>query len=97
MPTHEEADRFWRDWDTLSPSQQAAFLRAVGEMVEVLRVGRPFRPRLRVKMFQQLPGVCEMSWADNGRALFVYGTSPRPGDVHVKRLRVGTHDIFQNP
>ncbi len=38
-----------------------------------------------------------MSWANDGRALFTYGSSPHQGDTHIIWLRVGTHDIFVNP
>lgn len=31
----------------------------------------------------------------DGRALFAYGDSPHPGDVHVIWLRIGTHDIYK--
>lgn len=39
----------------------------------------------------------EFRFAGDGRALFMYGTSPHPGDVHIVWLRVGTHDIYTNP
>jgi len=97
MLTHDEVPRFWRDWDALTPTQRSQFSAAVAQMVEDLRAGRPFRASLRVKRFQRLPGVYEMTWADDGRALFQFGASPHPGDVHVTWLRVGTHAIFQRP
>lgn len=97
MPTHDEASRFLRDWATLTPDQRALFKVAMREMVDDLKAKRPFRARLRVKAFHALPGACEMSWAGDGRALFTYGTSPHPDDVHISWLRVGTHDIFKNP
>ena len=96
MPTHEEEDRFWVDWDRLTPAQQAAFLVAVGKLVHDLRSGR-FRPGLRVKPVKRLPGVWEMTWAANGRAFFRYGKGRRPGDPQVVWLRIGTHDIFDEP
>jgi hypothetical protein len=52
------------------------------------------RPGLRVKRYRRREGVWEMSWADNGRALFRYGPSIQPGDPHVVWLRVGGHEIF---
>lgn len=97
MPTHDEVERFWHDWERLTSAQRAMFSAAVAEMVEDLKARRPFRAGLRVKRFQRLPGVYEMSWADNGRALFRYGTSPHPGDVRITWLRVGTHTLFQHP
>ncbi len=97
MPTHDEEDSFWRDWDLLTPNQRAAFSTAVAEMVDDLRAGRTFRKGLRVKRFQRQSGVFEMTWARNGRALFTYGTSPLPGEKHIIWIRIGTHDIFLNP
>ncbi|HEX3270763.1 MAG TPA: hypothetical protein VHR15_08940 [Ktedonobacterales bacterium] len=42
-------------------------------------------------------GVFEMTWADDGRATFSYGTSSVPGEPHIIWRRVGSHDILQNP
>jgi hypothetical protein len=97
MPTHNEVDRFWQDWDRLTPAQRGLFRQAVAEMVEDLKAGRPFRRSLRVKRFQSLSGVYEMTWAPDGRALFTFGSSPHPGETHITWLRVGTHAIFQQP
>ncbi|SRR5579883_2620901 len=97
MPTHDEDARFWSDWRSLSDEQRALFLAAVQEMLEDLRARRPFRKSLRVKRFHSRAGVYEMSWSGDGRALFAYGVSPHPGDIHITWLRIGTHDIYQNP
>lgn len=93
MPTHEEDDRFWTDWDHLTTAQRRAFRVANRKFVHDLRLGT-FRKGLRVKRYHGLPGAWEMTWADDGRALFRYGESIRPGDPHVIWLRVGSHDIF---
>jgi hypothetical protein len=97
MPTHDEAPRFLRDLQRLTPAQRAQFDAAVKHFVADLTAGHGFRPELRVKRFRRLPGVWEMSWANDGRALFQYGTSPRAGDTHVEWLRIGAHDIFRQP
>jgi hypothetical protein len=47
-----------------------------------------------VKGVQALAGVFEMTWANDGRALFTYGSSPHSGDVHITWLRVGSHSIL---
>lgn len=96
MPTHEEDDRFWSDWKRLTPAQRSAFLAANRKFVHDLRSGR-FRKGLRVKPVLRSSGVWEMTWADDGRALFRYGTPIRPGDPHIVWLRVGTHDILDEP
>ena len=54
-----------------------------------------FRPGLRVKGYKSSDdGVMEMTWADDGRALWRFGAPVRKGVRHVQWLRVGTHDIF---
>lgn len=97
MPTHEETDRFWRDWDKLTQHQQAAFLRANREFRQDLPSAR-FRASLRVKRFQGREGVFEMTFAPDGRALWCYGDGERiPDEPHIVWLRIGTHDIFREP
>ncbi len=82
MPTYEGTQRFLEEFDHLSPAARAAFRRAVGHLVDDLRRGC-VRKGLRVKRVQGQLGVWEMTWADDGRALFTYGTSIRLGDPHV--------------
>ena len=96
MPTHEENDRFLAEYARLDPGQQVAFKRAVRKLVHDLRTGR-IRKGLRVKPFRRLPGTWEMTWASNGRALFRYGGPVHPGDPHVVWLRIGGHEIFDEP
>jgi hypothetical protein len=95
VPTYEEGRLFWRDWRRLSPEQRERFREAVRRFVEDLKAKRPPRPGLGVERFEGHPGVFEFRWADDGRALFKYGTSPHPGDVHIIWLRIGTHDIYR--
>jgi hypothetical protein len=97
MPTHEEEESFWHDWDRLTLEQQDAFLAAVDKMVDDMKSGHRFRKGLRVKGVQGHLGIFEMTWADDGRATFNFGTSPRPGDTHIIWRRIGAHDILKNP
>ena len=96
MPTYDADERFNVDFDRLTPAQQRRFLAAVEKLVVDLRAGA-FRKGLRVKRLQTHPGVWEMTWADDGRATFVYGEPQRPGHAHITWRRVGSHDIFDNP
>lgn len=96
MPTFEEFERFWADWERLSPSRQAAFRAAVQQFLADLPAGR-FRKGLRVKGVQGSPGVFEMTWAADGRATWQYGPQQREGHVHIVWRRIGTHDIFGAP
>ena len=96
MPTHDETERFWRDFDHLTPEQQARFKARVKEFVEDLKAGSGFRSGLRVKGIRKRPGWFEMTWAPDGRAIFEYGVPKFPGDVNIIWLRCGTHAIFEN-
>jgi hypothetical protein len=96
LPTHEELDRFWRDFDRLTDEQVRLFRLAVRKFLEDLPTRR-FRASLRVRDVEGHPGVWEMTWAGDGRATFAYGPSLRLGDVHIIWRRVGTHAIFDDP
>jgi hypothetical protein len=96
MPTFAQTDRFRRDFAALSPEQQAAFRAAAAKFVADLPSGR-FRLGLRVKGVQGAPGVFEMTWADDGRATFEYGSAVREGETHIIWRRIGTHEIFTRP
>ena len=93
MPTYEATDRFRRQFAQLTPQEQETFLIAVRKFVHDLRVGR-FRKGLRVKPLKRTPGEWAMTWADDGRAVFRFGPSKRPGDPHIVWERIGSHDIL---
>ncbi len=97
MPTHDEEDTFWRDWDRLSEERQDTFLDATRKMVEDIKAGRGFRKGLRVKGVQGHAGIYEMTWAPDGRATFTSGTSPVAGETHIVWRHIGDHDILKNP
>lgn len=97
MPTYAWLARFRADFEKLTPAQQAAFLLAVGQFVEDLRSGRPFRKGLRVKGIQGAFGIFEMTWAHDGRGTFEYGDEVVKGEAHVIWRRVGRHSVFKQP
>jgi hypothetical protein len=96
MPTFRTLPGFIREYDKLTPEQQAAFRRAVVHFVHDLRAGA-FRKGLRVKKMSGQEDVWEMTWAPDGRATFEYGEPARDGEQHVIWRRVGSHDIFGRP
>jgi len=96
MPTFAQADRFRGDFAKLTAAQKAAFRAAAAKFVADLPSGR-FRPGLRVRRVQGAMGVFEMTWADDGRATFEYGSAVREGETHIVWRRIGTHDIFTRP
>lgn len=97
MPTHDQTDRFWRDFRNLSAAERKAFRAAVVEFVEDLATGQ-FRKGLRVRGVEGTDSVFEMTWlGGNGRATFEYGPEIHPGERHVIWRRVGGHDIFRTP
>src|SRR5262249_7842952 len=94
MPTYESDERFRREYQRLTADQRAEFLDAVAKLVSDLRRGT-FRKGLRIKRFHGIDDVWEMTWAEDGRALFRVGPPRRPGDKHVVWLRIGGHEIFE--
>ncbi len=97
MPTYAWLAQFRKDFERLTPPQQAAFLVAVQQFVDDLRRGGTFRKGLRVKGIQGATGIFEMTWAADGRATFEYGDEVTGGEPHVVWRRVGTHAIFDRP
>ena len=99
MPTHEETDDFWHEFDRLSPQEQRQFLATVGDFVQLLKAGvlpAQMPARFGLRRFQSRSGeIWEFRWGNDRRALFRYGTSPHPGDVHMIWLSVGTHNIYK--
>ncbi len=98
MPTYESTHSFLHDYEDLTPTEQEAFMRAVEKLVDDLRGGEGFRPGLRVKRVKGTnPGLYEMTWAKDGRAVFKYGDEQLPGDPHVIWLAIGGHDdVFRD-
>jgi len=83
VPTYDRWPGFVREYLRLTLVQRAQFMDAVDDMVEDLKARRPFRPDLRVYQVQKVAGVWEMTWAPNGRATFMYGAGPDPGEQHI--------------
>jgi hypothetical protein len=96
MPTFAQTDRFRRDFANLTAEQKAAFRAAAAKFVVDLDSGSS-RPGLRVKGVGGAAGVFEMTWADDGRATFEYGSAVREGETHIVWRRTGAHDIFTRP
>jgi hypothetical protein len=96
VPTFAWTARFRREFDALTPAQQQLFLLAVRKLVQDLRSGS-LRSGLRVRPFRGRPNLFEITWAPDGRALFSYGASVHPGEVHIVWERIGGHEIFDNP
>ena len=98
MPTHNEDERFVKDYDALTPEEKRLFRLAVKKLVEDLDRSGPIRGSLRVMPMQGYPGVWEMTWEGlDGRATFEYGAERKPGKKHIRWRRVGDHRIFDNP
>ena len=85
MPTFETLPQFEEGWRQLTRGQQATFRRVVLEAFEpdLTMSERPFRPALRVREVPWHAGVFEMSWDDDGRATFSYGSGHAPSHPHV--------------
>src|SRR5215211_4665668 len=83
MPTFDKSKPFESDYERPTPAERRAFKDAVAKFVVDLRRGS-FRKGLRVKRYQREEGLWEMTWANDGRALFRYGPS-----ILVNRMSSG--------
>lgn len=96
MPTYDPLPRFLKDWKKLTAAEQAAVYAMVEKFIHDLEAGE-IRKGLRVTRVQGTNDIWEITWADDGRATFQYGTEKTPGDPHIIWRRVGGHEIFANP
>jgi hypothetical protein len=80
----------------LDDDRRSQFQTAVRQFVMDLKAGQ-LRKGLRVKGVEGAPGVYEMTWADDGRATFEYGTPKLKGEPRIIWRRIGTHGIFGAP
>jgi hypothetical protein len=94
VPTYERSPEFIRLHNNLSPEQKAAFRVTVEKFVADLKAGQGFRKGLRVKRIQGAQGLFELTWADDGRAVFSYGDSIKEGQPHIIWHAVGTHAVL---
>jgi len=94
VPTFERTEECVRNYRSLSKTQQAQFTRALQRFVDDMKAGRRFRAGLRVKRVVGMEGCWEMTWAPDGRAIFMYGAEIRQGEPHIVWLAIGTHSIF---
>ena len=92
MATFETLPRFEADWRTLTREQKALFRKVVLDAFEpdLVLPDRPFRPALRVRELVGCPGVFEVTWSHDGRAMFSYGTDRAPGQPHVIWRQIGS-------
>jgi len=94
VPTYVASPEFWALWAKLSDEEKKQFRRAVTKFVTDLKSGQGFRAGLRVKGIKGAPGMYEMTWAPDGRAVFSYGPSIRGGEAHIIWHAVGTHSVL---
>lgn len=99
MPTFEQTETFVRDFRRLSREEREAFIRTLWRFVSdvaSMEAGETdrFRPGLRVKGVQGRWNLLEMTWADDGRATFMWGKPVYKGKRHVIWVRCGDHRIL---
>jgi hypothetical protein len=95
VPTYERSPEFDKMLASLSPEDRKRFRATILEkFLPDLKKGA-FRRGLGVRKYQAGgPGVFEMRWAPNGRALFRFGPELKPGEPHIQWIAVGSHTIF---
>ncbi len=98
MPTHDEFEQFLREYRALSKQKRALFRKAVVQMNEDMKAGRPLRKGLRISALSGYSNIYEMTWdMPNGRATFMYGSPQLSGEPHIIWRRIGGHEIYDNP
>lgn len=81
----------------MSDDEQATFKDVVlNKFVPALRDGHISQGGLRIKSFRSRPGVFEMRWGSDGRALFRFGEERVPGETHIIWIAVGSHEIYDH-
>jgi hypothetical protein len=94
VPTFGTTPTFDRAFEALSSEQKTRFKRKARDLSDDLKAGGKPRKGLRVKGYKSRQGTLEMTWAPNGRAVFMFGEAVREGEPHVIWLDVGSHDIL---
>lgn len=90
MPTFETLPPFESGWRGMTREQQATFRKVVLEAFapDLMTPTRLFRVDLDVKAVPGRAGLLEMTWSEDGRAAFSYGSERTPGEPHVIWCRI---------
>ena len=94
MPTYERSSEFIEHYQRLTAEQKALFRTVVKKFIADLRRGQGFRKGLHVKGIKGDPGMFELTWAPDGRAVFSFGKSVRGNEPHIIWHAVGTHGVL---
>jgi hypothetical protein len=94
VPTFATTPTFDAAYQDLSSEQKKRFKNKALELCDDLKAGRKPRRGLRVKGYKSRPGTLEMTWAPDGRAVFMFGDPVLDGEPHVIWLDVGGHEIL---
>ena len=92
MPTFQTLSRFEAGWKNLTREQQARFREIVLEVL-TQKQATPDRSRrsvVRVREVAGHPGIFELRWSSDGRAMFCFGAERVPGQQHVIWRQIGT-------
>lgn len=95
MPKYEALAAFQRQWEKLDRNQRAAFRRALVVFVANLRGRDGFSPELRVHKLVNTE-LWSLSWVNDGRALFRYGSERIAGEPHIIWEAIGSHAEVYN-
>ena len=94
MPTYERSPEFIELYQRLTAEQKALFRTAVKKFRDGLGRCQGFRKGLSIKGLKGAPGMFELTWAPDGRAVFSFGKSLRQNERHVSWHAVGTHGVL---
>jgi hypothetical protein len=94
VPTYHPSPEFLDLHSKLTDDQKRLFREKVAQFVADLQMGGGFRNGLRVKGIRGAAGLYEMTWAEDGRAIFSYGDSIHEGEPHILWHAIGTHKVL---
>lgn len=98
MPTYQLSPAFMRMHAALTKSEKHRFREAVDLFKEgLLAASGRFHPSLRVHRIDSTRDVWSLTWnRGQGRAVFRYGDSVRPGEPHIEWLGVTPdHSLYR--
>ena len=91
MPTHEESPEFMKEYLALSDQDQGQ-VPGCGRTVPRGSAFQTVPTQPACEGFRRLESVFELTWSQDGRALWAYGPEVHEGEPHIVWLRIGTHD-----
>lgn len=94
MPTYDVLPGCWLDYRQLDLDARKEFMAKVQLFIHALSEEPVIFPNeLRIHKLKGLE-YWSMTWAPDGRAVFIWGDEVIPGERHVIWIGVGSHKVY---